>query len=121
MQQLKIWEISVQCGTAQTDEKNKKFDTTLDDAEAKTDFWSVMGDFICRHQRGTYSQTVHAEKESPPHEFKSKLTWAICSVIKIRHSHQTPSQKKCYFCPTKQTLSCCHPSGSSPPTHTSIC
>ena len=24
-------------------------DSTLDDAEAKNDFWSIIGDFICRH------------------------------------------------------------------------
>ena len=37
-------------------------DSTLDGAEAKYDFWSITGDFIYRHQIGTHSETVHAER-----------------------------------------------------------
>ena len=37
-------------------------DSTLDDAEAENDFWTITGDFICSPSRGTPSQTVRAER-----------------------------------------------------------
>ena len=37
-------------------------DSTLDDAEARNDFWSITGDFICRHHVEPTSQPVHAER-----------------------------------------------------------
>ena len=39
-------------------------DSTLDDAEAKHDFWSITGDFHLSPSRGTQSQTVRAERRT---------------------------------------------------------
>ena len=36
-------------------------DSTLDEAEAKKDFWSITGGLHLSPSRGTQSQTVHAE------------------------------------------------------------
>ena len=38
--------------------------STLDDAEARNDFWSVAGDFICRHHGGTPIRTARARKKN---------------------------------------------------------
>ena len=38
-------------------------DSTLDDEEAKSDFWTVTREFILSPSRGTQSQTVHAPTE----------------------------------------------------------
>ena len=65
VEEINVWEHPPWSGIVQNEERNKKFfkenqaglssptphqdDSTLDDAEAKNDFWSITGDFICRH------------------------------------------------------------------------